>query len=66
MQKFALVPDDDLAEALQRIILAGAPRLSRESNCFLATVSAGHVANGLALAGFVVMRRDDNTLRLDV
>ena len=55
------MPNEVLATELAGYLRAGAPAgLCREANCFLATVSAAYLANRLAVAGFVVMRRDES------
>lgn len=64
--RYEIVPDSDLVSALEGALQATAGAVTREGSCFLASISAIHIANHLAVAGFIVMRPDEHGLRLDV
>ncbi len=60
------VPDDEMTEALAAILRTSGSGPTREASCYLATISAEHLANRLAVSGYVLMRPAPPELRLDV
>jgi hypothetical protein len=52
------IPEDELVALLAAIIRQGCGYLARDADLYLATVSAQHIADRMALAGLVVVRDD--------
>lgn len=61
-----IVPDSELIAALEAALRANAGTVTRDGNCFLASVNAAHILNHLAVSGFIVVRAEARYLRLDV
>ena len=66
LSQYEVVPDDALREVFERILRGASPTIGREANCFLATIGAAHLVNGLAAAGFIVIGRDERLTWLDL
>jgi len=58
--------DQEVIAALAAILRTSGPGLSREVSCYVAGLSAAHLADRLAASGYVVARLDAGEFQLDV
>lgn len=56
------VPDDELEAVLAAALRSSSGQLTRPTECFMATASARHLVDRLALAGLRVVRFPDRRL----
>jgi hypothetical protein len=56
------VADSELEAVLAAALRASGGQLTRPMECFMATVAARHLVDHIALAGLLVVRRDEPRL----
>jgi len=60
------VSDQEVTAAIAAILRTSGPGLSREVSCYVAGLSAAHLADRLSASGYVVARLAAGEFQLDV